>query len=89
MYLLVKFGAFGNGDINSNTNSYMNTIKKVELTASVHHIERFSKSGIPIYNSRTRLAEKPEEEGEEEHYVDAFNNADVHRKKIYLEGSRY
>ena len=78
MYLLVKFGAFGNGDINSNTNSYMNTMKKVELTASVHHIERFSKSGIPIYNSKTRLAEKPEEEGEEEHYIDAFINTDVH-----------
>ena len=78
MYLLVKFGAFGNGDINSNTNSYMNTIKKAQLTASVHHIERFSKSGILIYNSKTRLTEKLEEKGEEEHYIDAFNNTDVH-----------
>ena len=29
----------------------MNTTKKAELTASVRHIKRFSKSGKPIYNS--------------------------------------
>ena len=29
----------------------MNTLGKAECTASVRHIERFSKSGIPIYNS--------------------------------------
>ena len=29
----------------------MNTLEKTELTAPVLHIERFSKSGIPIYNS--------------------------------------
>ena len=29
----------------------MNTSQKVELTASVGHIERFSKSGMPTYNS--------------------------------------
>ena len=29
----------------------MNTLEKVELTASVRHIKRFSKSIIPIYNS--------------------------------------
>ena len=36
-----------NGDINS----YMITSQKAELTAFGHHIERFSKSGIPIYIS--------------------------------------
>ena len=47
----------------------MNILEKAGLTASTHHIERISKSGIPIYNTkfRTRLAEKQEEEGEEEH----------------------
>ena len=29
----------------------MNTSKRAELAASIHHIETFSKSGIPIYNS--------------------------------------
>ena len=29
----------------------MNILEKAELTTSVRHIERFSKSGIPIYNS--------------------------------------
>ena len=30
----------------------MNTLEKDEFSASVRHIERFSKSGIPIYNSK-------------------------------------
>ena len=29
----------------------MNSLEKAGLTASVDHIERFSKSGVPIYNS--------------------------------------
>ena len=29
----------------------MNTSEKAEPTASIRHIEKFSKSGIPIYNS--------------------------------------
>ena len=29
----------------------MNTLEKTELTASVHHIAIFLKSGIPIYNT--------------------------------------
>ena len=55
MYLLAKFryhGFYRNGDINSCINSYMDTLKKVELTASICHIGRFLKSGIPIYNSK-------------------------------------
>ena len=51
MYLLAKFGghrSHGNGDINSYINSYMITWQEAELTASVHHIERFSKSGVLI-----------------------------------------
>ena len=54
MYLLAKFGShrsYGNGDINSYINSCLNTLEKAELTASVRHIERSTKLGIPIYNS--------------------------------------
>ena len=29
----------------------MNTSRKAELAASIRHIERFSISGVPIYNS--------------------------------------
>ena len=42
--------SYKNGDINSYTNSYMDTLEKAELTASIQHIVRFLKSGIPIYN---------------------------------------
>ena len=42
----------------------MNTLEKAELTASISHIERFSKSEIPILKSKTRLVEKQEEEEE-------------------------
>ena len=54
MYLPAEFGghkSYGNGAINSYMNSYMNTSAKAKLTASLRHIERFSKSGKPIYNS--------------------------------------
>ena len=30
----------------------MDTLEKAELTASTRHFVRFSKSGIPIYNSK-------------------------------------
>ena len=61
MYLLVKLGGHrscGNGNIDSYINSYMYTSAKAELTASIHHLERFSKSGIPIY-----ISEVPETAG--------------------------
>ena len=51
MYLLAKFGghrSYRNRDINS----YINTLGKVEFTASIRHIAIFLKSGIPIYNSK-------------------------------------
>ena len=56
MYLLVKFGdhrSDRNGDINSYMKSYMDNLdlEKAELIASIRHIARFPKSGIPIYNS--------------------------------------
>ena len=55
MYLFAKFGIvtgpYGNGNTNSYISSYMNTLEKAELNISLHHSERFSKSGIPIYNS--------------------------------------
>ena len=53
MYLLAKFGVHrsnGNEDINSCMNFYMHTSEKADLTSPIHHIERFSKSAIPIYN---------------------------------------
>ena len=54
MYLLAKFGghgSYGNGDIISYISFYINTTEKAKLTSSNRHIERFSKSRIPIYNS--------------------------------------
>ena len=53
MYLLAKFSVHrscGNGDMNFYINLY--TLEKAELTASIHHNQRFSKSGIPVYNSK-------------------------------------
>ena len=61
MYLLTKFGdhrSYRNGDINSYINSYMDTLEKVELTASIGHIAIFLKSGIPIYNSEVPTGRK-------------------------------
>ena len=55
MYLLAKFsdhGSYKSGDINSYIKSYMDTLRNAELTALTHHIARFLKSGIPIYNSK-------------------------------------
>ena len=61
MYLLARFGShmsFGNGDINSYINSYMNNLGKAELIPSVSNIQRFLKSGIPIYNSEDTAGRK-------------------------------
>ena len=61
MYLLAKFGShrsFGNGDINSYINSYMNNLGEAELIASVSNIQRFLKSAIPIYNSEDTAGRK-------------------------------
>ena len=48
-------------------NSYMDTLEKAGLTASICHIARFLKLGIPICNSAVpdTLAEKEEEEEEQ------------------------
>ena len=53
MYLLPKFGghrSYRNGDVDSYIYSYMDTLEKAKFTASIRHIARFLKSGIPIYN---------------------------------------
>ena len=50
MYMLAKFSvhrSYRNGNINSCINSYMDNVEKAELTASIRHIVRFLKSGIP------------------------------------------
>ena len=55
MYLLTKFAGhrpYGNRDINSYINFYMDILEKAELTASIRHIARFLKSVILIYNSK-------------------------------------
>ena len=67
MYLLAKSGGhrcYRNGDINSYINSYMDILGKAELTASIRHIARFLKSGIPIYNSEVPGRQKSEKEKE-------------------------
>ena len=51
MYLFGGERSYGNGDINSYINAYMNTSEKAEFIASILRIERFSKSGISIHNS--------------------------------------
>ena len=43
--------SYGNGDINSYITSYINIAQKAELAASIRGTDRFSKSGIPIFNS--------------------------------------
>ena len=53
MYLLAKFGdrrSYRNGDIIS----YIITLEKAELTASIRCVAKFSKQGIPIYNSEVQ-----------------------------------
>ena len=70
MYLLAIFGGHKsceNEDTNSYSNCYMNTSVKAQFTASVHHIERFSKSGIWFYNSEVLDTAGKKQEKEEEH----------------------
>ena len=58
MYLLAKFEShrsYGNGDVNYYIDSCMDALEKAELTAKIHHIAIFSKSGIPIYNSEVLI----------------------------------
>ena len=43
---------YRNGDINSCSSSYMDTLEKAKLTASICHIAGFLKPGILIYNSK-------------------------------------
>ena len=51
MYLLGRYIPYRNEDINSYINSYMDTLKKAELSASNCHMATFLKSEILIYNS--------------------------------------
>ena len=46
------------------TNSYVDTYEKAELNASVYYTERFFKSRISIYKSRSWLAEKQQKHEE-------------------------
>ena len=64
MYLLAKFSArrsYRNGDINS----YIITLEKAELTASIRCVAKFSKQGIPIYNSEVQDTGVEKQEKEE------------------------
>ena len=54
MYLFAKFGtnrSCGNAYFSFYIISYMNTLEKADITDALHDIERFSESGIPIYDS--------------------------------------
>ena len=54
--------------INSYINSYMDTLEKAALDASICLIARFLKSGIPIYNSEVPdTAGRKKQKEEEEH----------------------
>ena len=51
---IINFGgqrSYCNGNINSFINAYINPSEKAKLTTSISNVERFSKLGIPIYNS--------------------------------------
>ena len=75
MYLLLKFDgyrSYGNEDINFYINSYINACEKAELTASIHYIERFSKSGIPVSSS-----EVPDKAGKKKQEINGELNACV------------
>ena len=60
-------------------NSYINTLEKAELTASICHIARFLKSRIPIYNPKLwiQLAEKPDKKKETETAKGFLSDADA------------
>ena len=62
MCLLAEFGgkrSCQHRNINYYINFCMNTSERTELTTSLRHIERFPKSGIPIYNSKvSRTADR-------------------------------
>ena len=85
MYLLAKYGdyrSYRNGDINS----YMDTLEKAELTASIHHNARIFKSGIPItiLKSRIQLEEKQQEEEHKQNCKVLCVSCT--RKKLYCNG---
>ena len=53
----VKFGGYKSyrrGNVKHFINIYINMSKKAEPTTLIRHIERFSKSGIPLYNSESQ-----------------------------------
>ena len=63
MYLLAKSGgheSYGNGDINSYINFYMNTLEAVEFNASICHLRDFQNQEFhfTILKFRTRQGEK-------------------------------
>ena len=49
LFRFIGHKSYGNGDINSYI-TYINILEKAELTASIRQTERFSKSGISIFN---------------------------------------
>ena len=86
MYLLAKFGghkSYGSGDIDYYISYYMDTLEKVELTASISHIARFLKLEIPICNSEVP-AENREVGEEEERQLQSIMRFAQTQKKIAL-----
>ena len=67
MYLLANFGgqrSYGNGNINSYINPFMNSSEKAEISPSIRHIENFQNQEyqFTILKSWTGLPEKRKEE---------------------------
>ena len=67
MYLVANFGNGENGDIKSYISSYLNILEKAKLTTSVIHIDRISKSRIPIYNSKVQTQADRKKRREQRH----------------------
>ena len=61
-------------DVSTLINYYMNVSEKALLTALVHHIERFSKSGIPICISEVPEKSRPKEK------IRELQNAKLYKK---------
>ena len=86
MYLPAKFGghkSYGSGDIDYYISYYMDTLEKVELTASINHIAKFLKLEIPIWNSEVPAENREEGEEEERQLQSIIRFAQTQKKKSF------
>lgn len=66
----------------------MNISKGAELTASIHHIEKFSESFVPIYNSEVPLKSQRREKTKDNCKVFCFTRK-LKKVKFRLESFRF